>query len=48
MDVLAEGGSTLPYRIPKSHTTDEIIEMLPVTVTVNIMCKSLTAFINIK
>ena len=47
MDVLAEGGST-PYRIPKSllnHTTDEIIEMLPVTVMLNIIGMSVTAFI---
>ena len=47
MDVLAEGGST-PYCIPKSlrnYTTDEIIEMLPVTVTVNISGMSVTAFI---
>ena len=47
MDALAESGST-PYRIPKSllnHTTDEIIEMLPATVTVNIIGMSVTAFI---
>ena len=47
MDVLAEGGST-PYCIPKSlrnHTTADIIEMSPVTVTVNIIGMSVTVFI---
>ena len=47
MDLLTKYKST-PYRIPKSlltHTTDEIIEMLPVTVTLNIIGKSVTACI---